>query len=71
MRNVDVSSDGQYVLMCGESYSYFNFVNKTIQGFVMMVRAEDGSYVWGKYYQDKQNDATDYVGLISSCKFRT
>ena len=35
----------------------------------MMVNSTDGSYIWGKYYQNKAKNATDYLGLFYGCKF--
>ncbi len=34
-----------------------------------MVNATDGSYIWGKYYQNMPSKATNYLGLIYGCKF--
>eukprot|EP00347_Sterkiella_histriomuscorum_P011756 403371220 len=69
VRYMDASSDGKYILMCGESYSQYNFVDRAIEAFVMMVKADDGTYMWGKYYQNSVTNATMYVGLINVCKF--
>ena len=37
----------------------------------MLVRAQDGSYVWGKYYQNHRlaKNSTTYLGLVYACKF--
>ena len=35
----------------------------------MVVRAQDGGYVWGRYYQDRVSNATFYLGLINRCTF--
>lgn len=37
----------------------------------MLVRAHDGSFLWGKYYQNKQVNATVYMGLFYACKFQS
>jgi hypothetical protein len=45
-----VSPDQERIVICGESYSPQNFVDLSIQAFILMVNAKDGSYIWGKYY---------------------
>ena len=61
----DVSKDGKEIIMCGDSYSY-NFVNKTLQSFMIKVNADTGLIKWGKYYQDDK--ALNYIGLLHICK---
>ena len=68
-RLVDVSGDGKSIIFCGESYSYYNFVNKSIEGYLMKVNSNDGSYVWGNYYQSSDSTASTYLGLINACKY--
>lgn len=68
-RYSDVSPDQSRIVICGESYSPQNFVDRTTQGYMLMVNSTDGSYIWGKYYQNKAVNATDYMGLFYSCKF--
>ncbi len=36
---------------------------------MLMVNSTDGSYIWGKYYQNKAANASDYMGLFYACKF--
>ena len=67
-RYTDVSPDGKYIIMCGESYSY-NFVSNWLEGYLLMINANDGTYVWGKYFQDIASNPTNYIGLIKVCKF--
>ncbi len=50
VRYSDASSDGRYIVMCGESYTSTNFVDRNIEGFLMLVNAADGAYIWGKYF---------------------
>lgn len=69
VRYIDASSDGMYILMCGESYSPDNFVNRSIEAYAMVVNADDGTFIWGKYFQDSVTNATNYVGLLNVCKF--
>jgi hypothetical protein len=69
VRYSDVSPDQTRIVFCGESYSPQNFVDRTIQAYMMMVNSTDGSYIWGKYYQNNVANATDYMGLFYSCKF--
>lgn len=57
--------------MCGESYSPENFVDRSIEAFLMVVKAQDGSYLWGKYYQDRVSNSTNYLGLLYQCKYMT
>ena len=64
-----MSPDQERIVICGESYAPQNFVDRSIQGFIMMVNSTDGSYIWGKYYQNKAKNATDYLGLFYGCKF--
>lgn len=35
----------------------------------MVVRAQDGGYVWGRYYQDRAANASIYLGLANRCVF--
>ena len=67
-RYTDVSPDEKYIIMCGESYSY-NFVSNWLEGYLLMINANDGTYVWGKYFQDTSSNPTTYMGLINVCKF--
>jgi len=64
-----VSPDQTRVVLCGESYSPQNFVDKPIQAYVMVVRAQDGGYLWGRYYQDRAANASIYLGLANRCVF--
>ena len=69
VRYSDVSPDQTRIVFCGESYSPQNFVDRTIQAYMMMVNSTDGSYIWVKYYQNNVANATDYMVLFYSCKF--
>lgn len=42
VKSLHVSPDEKYIVMCGESYSPQNFVDKPIQAFIMMVHAHSG-----------------------------
>lgn len=50
VRYTDASSDGRYIVMCGESYTSTNFVDRPIQAYLMLINAADGTYIWGKYF---------------------
>jgi len=54
--------------MCGESYSY-NFVSNWLEGYLLLINANDGTYVLGKYFQDTASNPSNYLGLIEVCKF--
>lgn len=69
VRSLHVSPSEDSIVLCGESYSPQNFVDRSIEAYLMKVDARDGSYIWGKYYQDKQFNATYYMGLFYQCKF--
>ncbi|CDW84828.1 UNKNOWN [Stylonychia lemnae] len=68
VRYSDASADGKYIIMCGESYSQ-NFIDRQIEAFMLLVNADDGTYIWGKYFQDNETNSTGYIGLINVCKF--
>ena len=59
----------EVILVCGESHSYYDFVDKQIQGYMMAINPYDGSYKWGKYYQDNSSTSGSYIGLIHTCRY--
>jgi hypothetical protein len=44
-------------------------VDRSIEAYILKVDSRDGSYIWGKYYQDKAANSQVYLGLFYTCRF--
>lgn len=62
----DLKNDDSSLVFCGESYSY-NFVDRSIQGYMISLNANSGMPKWGKQYQT--TDGSLYIGLFEICKY--